>query len=69
LCIGEFFSKNGFPKSPFPNGWKGKVGLYAVGFTKRGLSSSSYDAIKIGQDIAQVWTQETKPKKQLSNAL
>ncbi|CAK9140833.1 unnamed protein product [Ilex paraguariensis] len=32
----EFFSKNGFPKAPFPNGWKGKAGLYAVGFTKEG---------------------------------
>ncbi|GAU27572.1 hypothetical protein TSUD_30040, partial [Trifolium subterraneum] len=67
LKEGEFFSKNGFPKSPFPNGWKGNVGLYAVGFTKRGLSGSSYDAIKIAQDIAQVWKQETKQKKQRTN--
>ncbi|KAL2507997.1 putative indole-3-pyruvate monooxygenase YUCCA8 [Forsythia ovata] len=34
----EFFSKNGFPKTPFPNGWKGKAGLYAAGFTRKGLS-------------------------------
>ncbi|PNY00282.1 flavin-containing monooxygenase yucca8-like protein [Trifolium pratense] len=71
LKEGEFFSKNGFPKAPFPNGWKGNVGLYAVGFTKRGLSGSSYDAIKIAQDIAQdiaqVWKQETKQKKQRTN--
>ncbi|CAK8571700.1 unnamed protein product [Lathyrus sativus] len=64
LKEGEFFSKNGFPKSPFPNGWKGNVGLYAVGFTKRGLSGLSYDAMKIAQDIGQVWKQETKQKKQ-----
>ncbi|XP_004495036.1 probable indole-3-pyruvate monooxygenase YUCCA5 [Cicer arietinum] len=64
LQEGEFFSKDGFPKSPFPNGWKGNVGLYAVGFTRRGLSGSSYDAIKIAQDIALVWKQETNQKKQ-----
>lgn len=68
LKEGEFFSKNGFPKSPFPNGWKGTVGLYAVGFTKRGLSGSSYDAKQIAQDIAQVWKQEIKQKKHCTNA-
>lgn len=68
LKEGEFFSKNGFPKSPFPNGWKGTVGLYAVGFTKRGLSGSSYDAKQIAQDIAQVWKQEIKQKKHYTNA-
>ncbi|XP_057427730.1 probable indole-3-pyruvate monooxygenase YUCCA5 [Lotus japonicus] len=64
LKEGEFFSKNGFPKSPFPNGWKGNGGLYAVGFTKRGLSGASSDAIKISQDIGQVWKRETKQRKQ-----
>ncbi|KAJ9547805.1 hypothetical protein OSB04_020348 [Centaurea solstitialis] len=42
----EFFAKNGFPKTPFPNGWKGKCGLYAAGFTRRGLAGASFDAIK-----------------------
>ncbi|KAL8191911.1 hypothetical protein R6Q57_028642 [Mikania cordata] len=55
----EFFSKNGFPKTPFPNGWKGKRGLYASGFTRRGLAGASADAIKIGQDIG-------KPRGRLS---
>ncbi|CAA6666509.1 unnamed protein product [Spirodela intermedia] len=32
----DFFAKDGFPRQPFPNGWKGKSGLYAVGFTRRG---------------------------------
>lgn len=71
LCYvqeGEFFSKNGFPKSPFPNGWKGNAGLYAVGFTKRGLSGASSDAVKIAQDIGQVWKNETKQKKQRTTA-
>lgn len=60
----EFFSKNGFPKAPFPNGWKGEAGLYAVGFTRRGLSGASSDAMKIAQDIGKVWREEAKQKKQ-----
>ncbi|KAF8402042.1 hypothetical protein HHK36_012994 [Tetracentron sinense] len=60
----EFFSKNGFPKAPFPNGWKGNAGLYAVGFTRRGLSGASSDAMRIAQDIFKVWKEETKQKKQ-----
>ncbi|RRT39666.1 hypothetical protein BHE74_00025180 [Ensete ventricosum] len=48
----EFFSeKDGFPRRPFPNGWKGGNGLYAVGFTKRGLLGASLDAWRIAQDI------------------
>lgn len=54
----DFFSKDGFPKTSFPNGWKGKDGLYAVGFTRRGLSGASADAIKIAQDIGAVWKEE-----------
>ncbi|PIN05058.1 Flavin-containing monooxygenase [Handroanthus impetiginosus] len=58
----EFFTREGFPRSPFPNGWKGKGGLYAVGFTRRGLSGASIDAIKVAQDIGKIWNQETKHK-------
>ncbi|KAK1266046.1 putative indole-3-pyruvate monooxygenase YUCCA8 [Acorus gramineus] len=50
----EFFCKNGFPKQPFPQGWKGKSGLYAVGFTKRGLSGASLDAKRIAGDIGKI---------------
>ncbi|XP_059309803.1 indole-3-pyruvate monooxygenase YUCCA6-like [Lycium ferocissimum] len=50
----EMFSeKDGLPKRPFPNGWKGECGLYAVGFTKRGLLGASMDAKKIAEDIHQ----------------
>lgn len=45
---------------PFPEGWKGKAGVYAVGFTGRGLSGASLDAIKVAQDIGKIWNQETK---------
>ncbi|CAI8614439.1 unnamed protein product [Vicia faba] len=68
LQEGEFFSKNGYPKMPFPHGWKGNSGLYAVGFTKRGLSGASSDAVKIAQDIGNVWKHETKQKKQRNTA-
>jgi len=39
------------PRRPFPNGWKGERGLYAVGFTKRGLLGSAMDARKIADDM------------------
>ncbi|KAI3678755.1 hypothetical protein L6452_38058 [Arctium lappa] len=57
------FGKDGFPKREFCNGWKGKRGLYAAGFTRRGLAGASADAIKISQDIGIVWKQELNHKK------
>ncbi|VFQ97671.1 unnamed protein product [Cuscuta campestris] len=64
----EMFSeKDGLPKRPFPNGWKGECGLYAVGFTKRGLLGASMDAKRIAQDIKRCWscflTVESRSKK------
>ncbi|XP_073145362.1 probable indole-3-pyruvate monooxygenase YUCCA8 [Henckelia pumila] len=59
----EFFSKNGFPRETFPNGWKGKAGLYAVGFTRRGISGASADAQKIAQDITNAWKDDLNKKK------
>ncbi|KAI3922319.1 hypothetical protein MKX01_006008 [Papaver californicum] len=57
----EFFSKDdGYPKKPFPNGWKGKNGLYSVGFTKKGLLGASIDAQRVAEDIAQQWKSENK---------
>ncbi|KZV45802.1 hypothetical protein F511_35397 [Dorcoceras hygrometricum] len=56
----EFFSNDGFPRSPFPNGWKGEDGLYAVGFTRRGLSGASADAMKIARDIGTLWRHSLK---------
>uniref|UniRef100_A0A0D9Y5F8 Flavin-containing monooxygenase n=1 Tax=Oryza glumipatula TaxID=40148 RepID=A0A0D9Y5F8_9ORYZ len=48
----EFFSeKDGFPRKG--NAWKGQNGLYAVGFSRRGLSGVSMDANNIVQDIVQ----------------
>nr|BBM60844.1 flavin-binding monooxygenase family protein [Juncus wallichianus] len=56
-----FFSeKDGFPRKPFPNGWKGEDGLYSVGFTKRGLLGASMDATRIAHDIHQSWQDMAK---------
>jgi indole-3-pyruvate monooxygenase len=66
VCIvqeNEFFSKDGIPKNPFPDGWKGKAGLYAVGFTRKGISGASLDAISVAHDIAKSWKEETKRKR------
>uniref|UniRef100_A0A0D9UYH1 Flavin-containing monooxygenase n=1 Tax=Leersia perrieri TaxID=77586 RepID=A0A0D9UYH1_9ORYZ len=50
----EFFSeKDGFPRKS--NGWKGQNGLYAVGFSRRGLLGVSKDATNIVEDIVQRW--------------
>ncbi|CAN0920358.1 Probable indole-3-pyruvate monooxygenase YUCCA8 [Linum grandiflorum] len=59
----DLFGKNGFPVS-----WKGKSGLYAAGFTRRGLAGASSDAVNISGDIAQVWKSETKCQKKRTTA-
>ncbi|KAG2570507.1 probable indole-3-pyruvate monooxygenase YUCCA5 [Panicum virgatum] len=59
----DFFNKDGYPKTAFPHGWKGQSGLYAVGFTRRGLSGASADAVRIAKDLGNVWREETKPTK------
>ncbi|KAG9136111.1 hypothetical protein Leryth_003735 [Lithospermum erythrorhizon] len=61
----RFFSRKGLPRTPFPNGWKGEDGLYSVGFTKRGISGASLDAIRVAQDIATIWKQETEQINQV----
>ncbi|KAE8689000.1 Indole-3-pyruvate monooxygenase YUCCA6 [Hibiscus syriacus] len=55
-----FSEKDGYPRRPFPNGWKGERGLYAVGFTKRGLLGTSMDALRIAEDIQRCWKKESK---------
>jgi len=50
-----FSEKDGLPRRPFPNGWKGQRGLYAVGFTKRGILGASMDAKRIAEDIERYW--------------
>ncbi|KAJ0647427.1 putative indole-3-pyruvate monooxygenase [Helianthus annuus] len=57
----QLFDQNGFPKGQMSNG------LYAAGFTRRGLAGVSADAIKIAQDIGSVWKQELNQiKKEVS---
>lgn len=45
----DFFSE----KDGMPRRWKGERGLYAVGFTRRGLFGAAMDARKIAEDIHQ----------------
>ncbi|KAM0034582.1 putative indole-3-pyruvate monooxygenase [Helianthus debilis subsp. tardiflorus] len=40
-------------------GDEGKLGLYVVGFSRRGLFGASCDAIRVSQHIAKIWNQET----------
>ncbi|XP_020574968.1 indole-3-pyruvate monooxygenase YUCCA2-like [Phalaenopsis equestris] len=55
----DFFSEeDGLPVRPFPNGWKGERGLYAVGFTKKGLLGASMDATRIALHIERCWKLE-----------
>ncbi|XP_047335800.1 probable indole-3-pyruvate monooxygenase YUCCA7 [Impatiens glandulifera] len=66
----DLFSENGYPKWRFPDeGWKGKDGLYGVGFTKEGLSGVSMDAIRVADDIAKIWIEETRKFNKPSSLL
>ncbi|OMO91017.1 Pyridine nucleotide-disulfide oxidoreductase, class-II [Corchorus olitorius] len=66
----EMFSeKDGYPRRPFPNGWKGESGLYAVGFTKRGLLGTSMDAKRLAQDIERCWKEEAKHRMAFTRSL
>ncbi|XP_034682748.1 indole-3-pyruvate monooxygenase YUCCA6-like isoform X2 [Vitis riparia] len=61
LKEGNFFSqKDGYPKNPFPNNWKGEDGAYSVGFTRRGLYGASIDAQRVAEDIARQWKSQMK---------
>ncbi|XP_078442182.1 putative indole-3-pyruvate monooxygenase YUCCA9 [Wolffia australiana] len=55
----DIFTKSGFPRQLLPNGWRGESGLYAVGFTGKGLSGTSLDALKIANDISRMWKDDT----------
>ncbi|CAK9182353.1 unnamed protein product [Ilex paraguariensis] len=63
LKASDFFTGEGMPKTPFPNGWKGENGLYTVGFTRRGLLGTASDAIKISRDIGDQWRTIKNNKK------
>ncbi|KAL5704550.1 indole-3-pyruvate monooxygenase [Ranunculus cassubicifolius] len=57
---GELFNEEGHPKTPFPDNWKGKNGLYSVGFNKKGLLGVSMDAQKVAADVSRQWHSERK---------
>lgn len=63
-----FSKEDGLPRQPFPNGWKGDNGLYAVGFTKKGLLGASVDARKIAEDVERCKREETQPRISLARS-
>ncbi|PSR88035.1 Indole-3-pyruvate monooxygenase [Actinidia chinensis var. chinensis] len=61
LMEGGFFNrKDGCTKNLFPNNWKGKNGIYSVGFSGRGLLGVSIDSQRIAEDIASQWNSQMK---------
>ncbi|KAE8712570.1 putative indole-3-pyruvate monooxygenase YUCCA3 [Hibiscus syriacus] len=66
----ELFSeKDGMPKQAFPNGWKGEDGLYAVGFTRRGLLGAAFHAKKVAEDIELRWRADATKLLDFTTAL
>ncbi|XP_010462821.1 PREDICTED: probable indole-3-pyruvate monooxygenase YUCCA11 [Camelina sativa] len=59
---GDLFNENGMPKREFPCHWKGKNGLYSVGFGRQGLAGISRDAQNIAIDIASLVCRRNKNK-------
>lgn len=57
-----FSQDDGLPRRPFPNGWKGDSGLYAVGFTRRGIIGASMDAKKIAEDVERCLIEDRKTR-------
>ncbi|KAL5227957.1 hypothetical protein ABZP36_016222 [Zizania latifolia] len=52
---GDLFTREGITKVPFPNSWRGRNGLYTVGFTQRGLLGTSSDTLNIAEDLHCRW--------------
>ncbi|KAF3788143.1 putative indole-3-pyruvate monooxygenase [Nymphaea thermarum] len=65
FCVGTgggYVLREGWAtKEALTEGWKGENGLYAKGFTKRGILSACMDARRIAQDIDYSWKAESKP--------
>nr|AKJ88115.1 YUCCA1 [Marchantia polymorpha] len=52
---GNFFGEDGSPSASMRDGWKGERGLYAIGFTKKGLVGTFTDATNIAKDIGRAY--------------
>ncbi|KAE8806768.1 putative indole-3-pyruvate monooxygenase YUCCA4 [Hordeum vulgare] len=65
---GDVFTREGTPKTPFPDGWKGRNGLYTVGFSQRGLLGASSDALCVARDIHCQWRERDKPTSDVHQA-
>ncbi|KAH0461453.1 hypothetical protein IEQ34_009028 [Dendrobium chrysotoxum] len=53
--VSSWLQETGGKSTDAPKGWKGENGLYFVGFSRRGLSGASLDAIRTAEDIGKIW--------------
>ena len=56
----DLWKEDEVKKRSFNIRWKGQHGLYSVGFTGKGLSGASIDAMKVAEDIEKCWKAEAK---------
>lgn len=49
--VGDLFTPEGIPKSPSPESWKGRKGLYMVGLSGAGIPGVWIDSQRIADDI------------------
>ncbi|KAJ4778645.1 Flavin-containing monooxygenase [Rhynchospora pubera] len=56
----DMFNNQGYAKEAMQTAEKGNCGLFVVGYTRRGISGCSLDAIKVAIDISREWIEEKR---------
>jgi hypothetical protein len=54
----DIFNNQGYPEEIMQDSTRRCSGLYVVGYSRKGLSGCSSDAIKVATDISREWRQE-----------
>ncbi|KAI4349602.1 hypothetical protein L6164_010168 [Bauhinia variegata] len=55
----HLLNEDGFPNHSFPNHWKGEMGVYCVGLSRRGFYGANMDAENIAKDISSLIKETT----------